>query len=382
MIREVVVFCYGDSRKASTWSNIPYLFSKELEKRGIIIKRVDLNLNWKLEYLYDCTIYRWSQRIWPNNIFSFVRTPLARFFIYRKIKAEVKKNHKADLCVFFCFDFYNKFNRIPSLLICDWTLNILLEMEGRKPYFFERYYCNLQRDVIQKADYVVSLFHGCASKMRNDCAPCCNIFSMGKNVINLLYEEPVTEQNVLSEKKGRNKILFIGKEKYKDALMLLMQALRDVKREIPNIELNVIGMTSEQVGISDDSVHFYGYLRKDNEEENVVYYNLMKSSNVVVNVTPQWAGYSSIIESMFFYTPVIISPFNEFVSEFGSLISFGIYNLSYSKDCLAGNISKLLKSDRYWEMCISAHNKVKDYTWGRYVDEILNMVENYNRITP
>ena len=108
----------------------------------------------------------------------------------------------------------------------------------------------------------------------------------------------------------------------------------------------------------------------------------MKSSNVVVNVTPQWAGYSSIIESMFFYTPVIISPFNEFVSEFGSLISFGIYNLSYSKDCLAGNISKLLKSDRYWEMCISAHNKVKDYTWGRYVDEILNMVENYNRITP
>jgi len=42
-IKEVLFLCYGDSNDITTWSNVPYLFARELEHRGIIVRRIDLN---------------------------------------------------------------------------------------------------------------------------------------------------------------------------------------------------------------------------------------------------------------------------------------------------------------------------------------------------
>ena len=41
-IEEVIFFTYGDSSDASTWSNVPYLFTRTLEKKGITVRRVNL----------------------------------------------------------------------------------------------------------------------------------------------------------------------------------------------------------------------------------------------------------------------------------------------------------------------------------------------------
>ena len=41
-VKEVIFFTYGDSSKASTWSNVPFLFTKTLEGKGIKVDRIDL----------------------------------------------------------------------------------------------------------------------------------------------------------------------------------------------------------------------------------------------------------------------------------------------------------------------------------------------------
>ena len=42
MIKEIIFFSMGDSNKISTWSNVPFLFCKELEQKGILVRRIDI----------------------------------------------------------------------------------------------------------------------------------------------------------------------------------------------------------------------------------------------------------------------------------------------------------------------------------------------------
>lgn len=87
-------------------------------------------------------------------------------------------------------------------------------------------------------------------------------------------------------------------------------------------------------------------------------------------------GYSSTVEAMYFYTPVIVSPYDDFVNEFGKDIDFGIYNEKYDSSVLAKNIEAIFNSGDYENMCLNAHERVKDYTWDNYVDKILKLLNN------
>ena len=44
-IKEVIVYSNGDSNDLATWSNVPYFFCRELEKRGIKVDKVDIHVN-------------------------------------------------------------------------------------------------------------------------------------------------------------------------------------------------------------------------------------------------------------------------------------------------------------------------------------------------
>ena len=97
----------------------------------------------------------------------------------------------------------------------------------------------------------------------------------------------------------------------------------------------------------------------------------MQKASVFVNPTEKWAGYSSTIEAMYYYTPVVVSPYEEFVGEFGKQINFGVYNKVFSKESLATSILSIFNADNYDELCLNAHNRVKDYTWDNYVERLL-----------
>lgn len=377
-IKEVIFFCYGDSSDASTWSNVPFLFTQSLIKHGVTVRRVNLSDGLdSITKLYNRSVVRFLKLFYGTRQFTyeFSRSIFYKAIVNRKIKKAVTKYSHADYCIFLCFDFYNKFNSIPSLLFCDWTYKILvIDRKKRKPYLFEKRFCKQQADAINNATHVISMFPTCTEYMKKD-YPKANISYLGGNVINSLYMKSMNTDIILSAKRTSNKILFIGGKKYLDGAKKLVEAFLMLKG-MENLELHLIGLKRSMLGNLPNNIFCHGYLRKDVAAERDIYYDLLISSKMIVNPTPNWGGYSSIVEAMYFYTPVIVSPYDDFVNEFGKDINFGIYNEKYDSSVLAQNIEAIFNSSDYENMCLNARERVKDYTWDNYVDKILRLLNN------
>lgn len=372
-LKEIIFCCYGDSTNASTWSNVPYLFTKTLENKGIIVRRVDLNVFPFLTKLYRHTIFRILNIFYPQHQYSFQRTAIFQFFVNQKIKRAVRIFNKADFCIFTCFDFCNKYGRVPSLLFCDWTYEVLIrDRLGRELYPFEKRFSKQQDKAINRAEYIVSLFPVCTETMKKK-YPYSNISYLGGNVINSLFKGKIDVTKTIEKKFCSNRILFIGAPKYKEGLQLLVNSLNKLQNVC---ELHVIGMERYHVNNAPHNVIFHGYLRKDVESERKLYYDLVLSAKMLVNPTEKWAGYSSTIEVMSFYTPVIVSRYEDFVKEFSEDINFGIYNDDFTIESLAKNINAVLNysKEEYFNSCMNAHHVVNSYTWDSYVDRLLNLI--------
>lgn len=382
-IKEVMFFSIGDSSDASTWSNVPYLFTKHLEKKGILVRRINLKspslFNQLTEKIWNRLIYKILNLFFKRIHYYYSRCFLSTRSSYSIIKKSLKKYPQVDFCIFIGYDYINKFNNIPSLLFGDWTLEVLIkERENRNPFYIEKKLIEMENDNINSAAIVVSLFAQCKESMKR-ANPKANIIAFDKNVINNLYDGAIQAKEILEKKEQSKCILFVGRGNYLKGAQLLVETFHELYQEDNSLQLHIIGLTKKQFeGLPNDNVYFHGFLRKDVKEERDLYYELLINAKVVVNPTPIWGGYSSIIESMFFYTPVILSPFKEFVSEFGSEISFGIYNHHFEKETLLRNIEKIMympHSD-YQQMSISAHKSVESYTWDNYVDNIIRCMEN------
>lgn len=376
-IKEIIFFCYGDSNNASTWSNVPFLFTKTLENKGIVIRRVNLLRKNIFIRIYNKLLKNIYNFIYPNHVYEYIRTPLYRKKAFSIIKEAVETYKNADCCIFTCFDFWNKYNNIPTLLFCDWTYDILiLERLGRKPYYFETRYSKWQDEAINSSSAVISLFPECAQSMRTK-YPQANILYLGGNVVNNLYGKDIDVNKVIETKQHSKRILFIGGKKYIDGCRLLIEAHKILVNNGIKCEVDIVGMTSSDFKDTEipDTVHFHGYLKKDDKDQCDLYYRLILNASVFVNPTELWAGYSSTIEAMYFYTPIIISPYKDFVSEFGAEINFGLYNSEFNAKCLSTNIERILNDPDYLDKCINAHNVTKNYTWNTYVDKVLNVIE-------
>lgn len=380
-IKEIIFFCYGDSNNASTWSNVPFLFTKTLENKGIVIRRVNLLRKNIFIRIYNKLLKNIYNLIYPNHVYEYVRTPLYRKKAFSIIKEAVETYKNADCCIFTCFDFWNKFNNIPTVLFCDWTYDILiLERLGRKPYYFEKRYSKWQGEAINSSSAVISLFPECAQSMRTK-YPQANILYLGGNVVNNLYGKDIDVNKVIETKQHSKRILFIGGKKYIDGCRLLIEAHKMLVNNGIKCEIDIVGMTSSDFKGTEipNTVHFHGYLKKDDEEQCDLYYRLILNASIFVNPTELWAGYSSTIEAMYFYTPIIVSPYKDFVSEFGAEINFGLYNSEFNAKCLSSNIERILNASDYLDKCIKAHNVTKSYTWSTYVDKVLNVIEQIKK---
>jgi hypothetical protein len=64
-------------------------------------------------------------------------------------------NPNADACLFFGYGYYNKYNKIPSILFADWTYEIELDRQKRSPNFMEKRYIRQERNAISNANLSV-----------------------------------------------------------------------------------------------------------------------------------------------------------------------------------------------------------------------------------
>ena len=320
-------------------------------------------------------IRRFLNIFYPKNQFSYFRSALFLHLTYKIVKKSVIRYSDADLCIFTCYDFYNKYNNIPSLLFGDWTYKIkIIDRLKRNPYFFEIKFAQWEKESIENADYVVTLFPECFNKMIED-YPTANIHYLGGNVVNSLYGKKHDVDTFINIKERSNSILFIGGKHYIKGAQFLVDAIQLLKEKDKNIKLDIIGMKNSDFSHLPENVYCHGYLRKDIKEERNLYYKLVIEAKALVNPTKVWAGYSSSIEAMYFATPVIVSHYDDFVKEFGEEINFGIYCLGDDAVGLAKDIYSIISSPQYSTMCRNAYERVKGYTWDSYIDRMFKMIQ-------
>ncbi len=374
--KKFLLITYGDANNASAWSNIPYLFKKTLESKEIEVHNLNINPNKKLQYYWNRYFFGLINRLYPGHQYAYIRTYLNKLLTSRKIKKFVTAHADADYCIFLNYDYYNKYTATPTLLFGDWTYDIvILERLQRKPYFFEKWFSGYQKKAIENAQVVVTLFKDCAQSMKETYSTP-HIYHLGSNVINDLAYKTFEKEELLQLKKNSQQLLFIGTTKYLKGAQLLIDAVQLLQNKHPQLSLHIIGIEAKDLNIQAQNIYCYGYLKKDNVEQNKLYYDLLAQAKCLVNPSEVWAGYSSTIEAMYYYTPIVTTPYKAFVMDFGDQNDFGYFLHENNTPAVASAINSILEHPDYEQICINAHNKVADYTWSNYIEKLLKVMED------
>ena len=374
---EILVFTYGDSLDISTWSNVPFLFTKTLEEKGHTIHRVDISPNKTLEHLYNTLSFYIFKRILKRKTSCpiFIMTKMHRILAYRKIKKATKRYPNIHLSLFLTYHFYNKYSNKPSILWHDWSNRAYIERTNRKPYAHEIKALESEDLAIKKACRVYTMFPSYKELMET--LHMRKFIYLNRNVVNTVYDKNFDIQKNISAREKSNIILFIGNLHYMEAAKELTAAFMKLKEEDDKLELHLIGISDEQFPTAHDGIHCHGYLRKNIKKERDLYYKLLTSCKVFVNPAKKWGGYSSSIEAMYYGCPLIISPYDDFVKEFGEEIDFGVY---FKEGSLIECIKRVIYSDKtsYIKLCNNSHKRVADYSWSNYVNDFLESLTDLN----
>lgn len=389
-MKEVLFFTNGDANNANVWSNVPYCFSHSLENKGITVHRVDFSMLTLFVKFYDLVLRRILDCFtFRKKRFPYLRTTwLFKFFAERTIKKAILQYPQAELCLFMGYGFYNKWNKIPSLLFSDWTTEMDI-LKKRKPNFLEKRIIRQEEEAINNAEYVVSLFPVCCEEMKKK-YPKANIHFLGGNVINDLSglrlkrkdqcvhsSNEIIVEDLIETKEKSKRLLFIGrKTTYLEAAKKLIEAYKLLKEEeaYKDYELDIVGCAASDFYSLPEGVTCYGFLNKSDERDRKTYYDLLLGAKVLVNANPKWGAFSSTVEAMYYYTPVIVSPYQDFMKNFGEMIDFGVYNRVFTAETLANDIKTVIISENYTEMCNFAHENVKTYTWENYVELVVKLI--------
>lgn len=370
-MKNIVVFTYGDANNPSTWSNVPFLFTRALEQRGYNVIKIDISTKqniFGMLYSLICKIIR------PSTTYYFYRSKINRKIVEKKIKNAVDKyDDIADLYISISFDFSpSEYTNKKVLLLSDWPIEYALEKRyNRKPDFLETGDIQRHKKVIESATHVISLFQDVAAYM-NERFSNKTVYLGG--LINSLY--PI---DGFEETENRNYITFIGKKAYYDSAKEVVAAFNKLDPKLvdeKNLELHIIGMEkSDFKNINNDKISFHGYLNKGDKEQYETYYNVIKKSLMLVNTNKKWAGMSSILEVMYYYRPIITSRYDEFIKTFGNDIGFGLYSEN-NRDEIKTNIEKILNlnDEEYNTMSMNANSAVKDFTYDSFVGKIEKMI--------
>lgn len=372
-IKEITVFTDGDSSQLSTWSNVPYFFTETLIEKGIKVNRENIAISPQLCRIYNKLIDPFVKLIRKDTSYDYFRSRMHYSNVRKRVKKAIEKHRNSDAFIFLTLSFSSVgLTDKPTILFGDWTYDYYIRhFLNREPDLFERMCIKRDKYQIEKADHVFSLFPGNAEFMKKNYANP-GIEYLG-NVVNSLFSGSKIE--ILEKKKNSKDLLLIGrKNAYLEGAEQLIRASELLRSEYPDIRVHIIGMKNEDFDILPDNVFCYGYLNKADDKQRELYYTLLQNARFLVNTTPKWGAFSSMIEAMYFYNPVITTPYAEFVETFGNDPDFGYYSEDPSTEKLADLIRQGLKAENYSDMCIRSHDAVADFTWSAYIDKILAVI--------
>lgn len=375
MIKEITVFTNGESADISTWSNVPFFFTQTLIKKGIKVNRINIYPQTKFEIYFNRFIVKILNRLYKkNNTYNYFRSPFHFYKTRKKISQSIKKHSNSDAFLFFTFSFSAAGLTSKKIIqFGDWTYDYYFKyFIDRPPNPFEKASIKRENSQIEGSDLCLAFVSATAEYMNNKYST--PVLYLG-NAINSIYT-PDKEEIMKVNEEFKN-ILFIGSMKYIQSARDLIEAFKIVKNTISNAKLHIVGLLTDDFEDLPEGVFCHGYLDKAIKQEQDLYYELMKTAKVFVNSSPKWASFSSSLEAMYFYTPVLVPPYQGFLEIFGSDFKGGhFYDENFS---FAEQIVNLIEDKNYTEMCEVAHQAVKKFTWDSYIDKVLSEIEKIQK---
>ncbi len=371
----------GPASLLETWSGVPFFLLRELKSRGIIVREVNLEPHRYIKWIYNRIIMPFVSLFVKGGELSIYRSLFFRIYQFLVLRCRIKTYKSADVVLGI-----TSFNiAIPkcsqtTVLFSDWPFSYSLLKQKVQVGRYQNYYLSLEDKCMRNADLLVSLFPTCANYINARLKLKDKAIYLGVNVVNSLMSPP--SPSVVIKKSQQLRLVFIGRYHYISGAISLLKAYSELRKLLHDCELDIIGLQlndfpKEVAEIADENVRFWGYLDKGIQEQCDIYYDILNKASLYVNTTPGWVGYTSMIEAMCFYTPVIVYPCVEFIDEFGENISFGTY--ADSSNNLANVILNTWKNSNYAQMANNAHFRVADYTWQTFTDRLIGAISHLHK---
>nr|WP_315463738.1 glycosyltransferase [uncultured Rhodoferax sp.] len=367
-----IFFCTtAPSRNYKSWSNIPYLLHKNLEKRGYVVKNYVMREAEPLKTVFNLPIRVLNKFFKLGTTYFYVRTPVHFFFTYLYSRFIGLMSAKQDVMVVqgFSYPLHNGKNR--QIVLGDWPSEYLFEkFLKRRPSRLERKSIDRENAVIEAADAVITLFPNVREymlgKYKNQ-----NIYCFG-NVVNV-DDDVVPPVDIRERKLNSKKLLFVGQPFYLPGALELIAAARNLRQQGLECEVDIIGIDPGLIGAEYGWLTVHGYLDKEKPGDKQKYYELLSNARLFVNTTPGWSGFQALLEAMYFHNPIVVRP-NESLNSYFSNLTTVAHIVEEGGPSMESLLAEsLTNSARYQGMSDAAHKAVESSTWNNFTAELIGL---------
>ncbi len=370
-----IFFCTtAPSKNYKSWSNIPYLLQKNLEKSGVDVENYVMLEIEPFKTLFNLPIRVLNKFFKMGSQYFYVRTPLHFVFtyLYSRYIRLISDVDDVMLVQGFSYPLHNGRNR--QVIIGDWPSEYLFEkFLKRQPSKLERKSIERENQVIEAADAVVTLFPNVRDYMLQRYSNQ-NIYYLG-NVVNT-DESVVLPADIRYRKLNSKRLLFIGQPFYLQGALELIGAAYNLRRRGIDCDVDIIGISADMIGVNYEWLTVHGYLDKEKQADKLKYYELLSDARLFVNTTSGWSGFQALLEAMYFYNPIVVRD-NECLSSYFSDVNAVAY-LHNDDGCSLESLllDALSDSDRYQKMSDAARKAVESSTWENFTYKLMELINN------
>jgi len=368
-----IFFCTtAPSRNYKSWSNIPYLLHKNLEKRGYVVKNYVMREVEPLKTVFNLPIRVLNKFFKLGTTYFYVRTPVHFFFTYLYSHFIGLMSAKRDVMVVqgFSYPLHNGKNR--QILLGDWPSEYLFEkFLKRTPSRLERKSIDRENSVIEAADAVITLFPNVREymlrKYKNK-----NIYCFG-NVVNV-DDDVELPADIRDRKLNSKRFLFVGQPFYLPGALELIAAARNLRQQGLECEVDIIGIDPSLIGVEYEWLTVHGYLDKEKPDDKQKYYKLLSDARIFVNTTPGWSGFQALLEAMYFHNPIVARPNESLNSYFSNLTTVAHIVEEGGPSLESILVDSLTDRARYQQMSDAAREAVESSTWDNFTTEFIGLL--------
>jgi glycosyltransferase involved in cell wall biosynthesis len=374
-IQMKIYFCTtAPSKSYKSWSNIPYLLHKNLEKKGCSVKNYVMREVEPLKTAFNLPVRVLNKFFNLGTTYFYVRTPVHFFFtrLYGCYIGLVSAKQDVMLVQGFSFPLHNGKNK--QIIFGDWPSEYLFEkFLKRQPGRWEQNSIDRENAVIEAADAVVTLFPDVRDymlqKYQNK-----NIYCFG-NVVNV-DDEVVVPKDIQHRKINSKRLLFVGRPFYLSGAIELINAVRNIRQAGLDCEVDIVGIEPSLVGAEYEWLKVHGYLDKEKPEEKEKYFELMSNARLFVNTTPGWSSFQAILEAMYFHNPIVVRPNESLSSYFPNLNDFS-YILAGGEENLTELLLEGFSDEKKYRLLSEISSQsVQSSTWGNFTEKMLTLLES------